>query len=372
MKPPHPVLLLLRELHGGGSERQLAEIALGLDRSRFEPYAGAFHPVGLRADQLRAAGVPVIHFPVKSFRSPSALAGAWSLARFIRTRGIRLVHAFDAPLAVFATPVTRYLTRAAMLTSQRGHRDLTPEYGKLLRWTDRRVDGIVVNCEYLKQHLIQDEGVRESLVQVCPNGIDLERFHPAPAVRPDSLPPGAFVIGTVSMLRPEKDLATLIQAFALVRPQLPAMKLVIVGSGPERERIQQCAREAGVAEDFVWKAATADIPAWLRNIDIFVLPSRSEAFPNAVMEAMACRCAVVASNVGGVPELVQDAATGLLFQPGRPAELAAALRRLMENPELRQTLAAAGERFVREHLSRQASAERMAEIYTSAIEKHGC
>lgn len=178
MKSPHPVLLLARELHGGGSERQLAEIALGLDRSRFEPYAGTFRPTGLRADQLRAEGVPVIHFPVKSFRSRGALTGAWNLARFIRGHGIRLVHAFDAPLAVFSTPVTRYLTRAAMLTSQRGDRALTPEYRRLLRWTDRRVDGIVVNCEYLKRHLIEDEGVRESLVQVCRNGIDLERFHP--------------------------------------------------------------------------------------------------------------------------------------------------------------------------------------------------
>jgi glycosyltransferase involved in cell wall biosynthesis len=386
MKSPYPVLLLARELHGGGSERQLAEIALGLDRSRFEPYVGTFHATGLRADQLRAAGVPVIHFPVRSFRSPAAVAGAWNLTRFIRSRGVKLVHAFDAPLAVFATPVTRYFTRAAMLTSQRGHRDLTPEYRRLLRWTDRRADGIVVNCEYLKRHLIDEEGVHESLVQVCHNGIDLERFHPAPPLRPDNLPSGAFVIGTVSMLRPEKDLATLIHAFALVRDQLAAMKLVIVGSGPDRERLQQCARKAGVAEDCVWQAATADIAGWLRNFDIFVLTSRSEAFPNSVMEAMACQCAVVASNVGGVPELVRagakgaatsdgpagDGATGLLFQPGNPADLAAALRCLIDKPQLRQTLAAAGERFVRERLSRQASAARMAEIYTAAIEKHGC
>lgn len=174
------------------------------------------------------------------------------------------------------------------------------------------------------------------------------------------------------MLRPEKDLATLIQAFALVRGRLARMKLVIVGSGPERERLQQRAREAGVAEDCVWQPATADIAGWLRNFDIFVLPSRSEAFPNSVMEAMACQCAVVASDVGGVPELVQAGATGLLFGPGSPAALAAALRRLIENPQLRQTLAAAGERFVREHLSRQTAAERMAEIYTAAIERHGC
>jgi glycosyltransferase involved in cell wall biosynthesis len=369
----YPVLLMARELHGGGSERQLTEIALGLrlnvDPSRFEPYVGTFRPNGLRGDQLRAAGVPILELPVYSFRSTASLTGAWNLARFIRARRIRLVHAFDAPLATFATPVTRFLTSAKMLTSQRGHRDLTPEYRKLLRWTDRKVDGIVVNCDYLKRHLTEDEGVRESLVHVCRNGIDLEQFHPAPAVRPASLPAGAFVIGVVSMLRPEKDLSTLIQAFALVRGQALSMKLVIVGSGSELDRLQKCASEAGVAQDCVWQSAIPDVAPWIRNFDVFVLPSLNEAFPNAVMEAMACQCAVIASNVGGIPELIQDGVTGLLFEPGQPAALAAALVRLIEDSPLRHTLASAGERFVSEHLSRQASAARMADIYTAAIEQ---
>jgi len=365
----HRVLLMARELDTGGSERQLTEIALGLDRSRFEPYVGVFRPDGLRGEQLRAAGVPVIHFPVYSFRSAGALAGAWKLARFIRSRGIDVVHAFDAPLAVFATPVTRYLTRAAMLTSQRGHRDLTPEYRKLLRWTDRRVNGMVVNCEYLKRHLIEDEGVRESLVHVCPNGIDLQTFHPGPAVRPDNIPPGAFVIGVVTVLRPEKDLATLIEAFASVRDSRTEIKLVIVGSGPELERLQQFARKAGVAEDCIWQPATANVAEWYRSVDACVLPSRSEAFPNSIMEAMACGCAVVASNAGGIPELVEDGVTGLLFEAGSPAALAAALRRVIADCQLRQALARAGEKLVRENLSRRAAAERMGEIYTSIIER---
>ena len=80
----HPVLLLARELHQGGSERQMTEIALGLDRARFEPHVGTFRPEGIRGDELRTAGVPVAHFSVYSFQSPAALAGAWQLARYIR------------------------------------------------------------------------------------------------------------------------------------------------------------------------------------------------------------------------------------------------------------------------------------------------
>jgi len=102
-------------------------------------------------------------------------------------------------------------------------------------------------------------------------------------------------------------------------------------------------------------------------IDIFVLPSLSEALSNALMEAMACGCAVVASNVGGNPELVRDGETGLLFNPGDASTLAAALQILIENESLRGRLAARGTELVRENFSIHSSAQRMSEIYTDLI-----
>src|SRR5271169_4473098 len=110
MKPG--ILLMARELHHGGSERQLTEVALGLDRALFRPHVGAFRIEGIRADQLGAAGVPIFHLPIQSFKSSSAIASAWSLARYIRANDIRLVHTFDAPLTAYAIPLTRLLTSA--------------------------------------------------------------------------------------------------------------------------------------------------------------------------------------------------------------------------------------------------------------------
>ncbi len=369
----YPVLLMARELHQlGGSERQLTEIALGLDRVRFEPHVATFRLQGLRGDQLRARGVPVIQFPVYSFRSSAALAGIGQLARYIHRHNIRLVHAFDAPLTVYATPVTRYLTSAVMLSSQRGHRDLTPEYRKLLRWTDRRVDGIVVNCQYIKRHMVEEEGVPEELLHVCPNGIDLERFHrslPCSSVaRPPSLPEHTLVVGVTCGLRPEKGLTTLVDAFACVRGLRPRMKLALVGSGSELEELRTRAKSAGVFEDCVWEPATAEVPQWLRNFDIFVLPSLNEALSNSLMEAMACGCPVIASDVGGNRELIEHGVRGLLFEPRNHEALAKALRRLIEDEPLRRSLADAAERFIRESFSRQASASRMGEIYGTLLE----
>src|SRR5215471_9110337 len=111
-----PVLLLARELDLGGSERQMAEIAKTLDRNRFEVHVGCFRKRGLRATELETAGIPIVHIAVNSFASPRAAAGAWNLARYIRTHRIRLVHTFDYPMTAFAVPVARFLTSATVLS----------------------------------------------------------------------------------------------------------------------------------------------------------------------------------------------------------------------------------------------------------------
>src|SRR5581483_6350786 len=147
-----PVLLLARELDLGGSERQLTEIAKTLDRSRFQPHVACFRPNGIRAAELAARGVPLMHFPVDRFASPSVLAQAWNLAGYIRRHRIRLVHAFDYPLTLFAVPTARCATGAVVLASQRAHRSLIPEkFRRLIRMTDHLAHAIVVNCEFIRQ-----------------------------------------------------------------------------------------------------------------------------------------------------------------------------------------------------------------------------
>ena len=217
---------------------------------------------------------------------------------------------------------------------------------------------------------MDDENVPERLIHVCYNGIDLEQFYWAPAPRPPSLPEDALVIGAVCALRPEKGLVTLLDAFARVRPLRKEMKLAIVGSGPMLPQLQDHAIKAGIFGDCVWEPPTPNVPAWLRTFDIFVLPSLSEALSNSLMEAMACRCPVVASNVGGIPELVTRGERGLLFEPKNVEALAEALCRLIKDAVLRRSLADAGERFIRNGFSRKASAERMAEIYETLLASH--
>jgi len=364
-----PVLLMARELDLGGSERQMALIAGALDRSKFEPVVGCFRPEGLRRRDLEQAGIPVEHFPVYSFASPQAVSGGWRLARFIRRRGIRLVHTFDYPLAVFALPLAKMFTEAVPVSSQRSHRDLIPpRYRRLVRMTDRLASAVVVNCEFVRRHLEQDEDVPAARIRLCHNGIDLEKFSERDAPRPEALPADALVIGVVCALRPEKGLEDLLEAFRRVRGA-GAIKLVIVGSGPMREKLELLGRELGISADCVFVPATDEVVAWLRAIDLFVLPSRSEAFSNSLMEAMACGCCAVASDVGGNPELIRNGETGMLFPAGDAGALAAVVELLIGNASLRRRLGAAGMQWIRGNFSIRASAQRMGEIYAELIER---
>lgn len=368
MGNPRGVLLLAQQLTQGGSERQLAETAKALDRERFRPYTGVFRPGGLRVEELREKGVPVAEFPLRSFASVKALGRAWELGRYIRAQDIELVHAFDTPMNVFGVPVARAFGARVVLSSQRAYRELSaPAYRRLLRWTDRVADAIVVNCRALERHLVEDEGVPEGRIRLCYNGIDTELFHPAERRRPAMLDQAECVIGVICALRPEKSLPTLVKAFA--RLAQPALRLLIVGSGPELGELQRLAGELGVAGQCIFVPSTAEVADWLRAIDIFVLPSRSEALSNSLMEAMACGCAVVASRVGGNPELVEHGETGLLFEPLDVADLATQLELLLRESVVRRRMAEAGSRRIREQFRLAEAARRMGEIYSEFLER---
>jgi L-malate glycosyltransferase len=363
---PVPVLLLIRALTAGGSERQLAEMARSLDRRHWTPHVGCFHDEGERAADLQAAQVPVVRFPVHSFGSPSLLAAGRQMGRYLRQHKIGLVHSFDVPSTVFAVPCGRWYRTPVVLSSQRAFRELvSPNYRKLLRATDRLADGVVVNCEALRRHLVEDEGVPPARVHLCYNGLDLTRFPASPRERRPELAGASLVIGCVCVLRPEKGLPELVRSFAEVRSLRPGLRLVLVGSGPLLPELQNLVRELGIGEQVFFAPSTADVAPWMRSIDIFVLASHSEALSNSLMEASASRCATVASRVGGNPELVEADA---LFPRGDVLALAALLRERIENPARREESARRARAMVESRFALPVAAARMGEIYRAAWE----
>ena len=360
---PVPILLTVRELHHGGIERDVTQIALRIDRSRFEPHVASYQLAGDRFEELRRAGIPLLHVPLSSLKSVTALSAAMRVRRYIREHGIRLVHAFD-PSAVFVAPIARALRVPAVLSSTLGDRSLLdPRTRRQVRWTDKIVDTIVVNCEAMRRHMIDDEHVANERIELCYNGVDTSNFYPKAARKPAPIANASFVIGAVCVLRPEKALDLLQQAFAAVRDLKPGMKLVIVGSGPELPKLEANCRILGLQKDCVFVPATPLVPQFFRAFDIFVSSSNSEAFSNTILEAMACGCCVVGSRIGGTPELIGNDERGLLFRPGDSADLAAKLTRLIGNESVRREFGARAAEFSTRKLSIEIAAGRMAEIY---------
>jgi glycosyltransferase involved in cell wall biosynthesis len=358
---------MAREMGPGGTERQLVELAKSLNRDRFEPHV-AYFLEGVRSAELESAGVRCNRIAVRSFIRPHVIPAAARFARYVRRHKIQIAHAYDFPLIAFGVPVARAAGVPVVLSSQRGSRTLIPNsYRRIVRWTDRLVDGIVVNCEAMRNHLVTDERVSRNKIRLCYNGVDLDHFSPKPGPPPGADPSKPVTVGTVSVQRPEKNIAILLHAFSMLSESRPNMKLLLVGNGSETPVLKVLAQEIGIGEKCEFLPSQADVAPALHEMDIFVLPSRTEALSNSLMEAMACGCAVIASRVGGNPELVEHKSTGLLFESDDIHGLATCLEALVDHPDGRNRLALAASARMRSFFSLPASAQQMESIYNEFI-----
>lgn len=359
------MLITVRELDQGGIERDVAKIATHLDPARFEPHVATFSAKGLRYDELQAAGAPILELPVKTLLSMETFRLGKAMRQYIKQHRIQVVHSYDAS-GVFALAVARLSGVPVTIGTQLCYRDILDNRTQMwLRFADHVPDAMLVNCEAIRRYMIDHEHVLENRVELIYNGVDTTQFYP-----PDSRPAQASIIGTVCALRREKNLPLLQEAFTRVRSVHPSLRLVIVGSGAELNALQENASRLGIAGASEFVPATRDVPTWLRKMDIFVLPSYSEAFSNSMLEAMACGSAVVGSRVGGMPELTgANEERGLLFTSGNAQELAAQLERVVSDTTLRHDLGNKAAKFARESLSIEIAAARTGAMYERLLAK---
>jgi len=193
-------------------------------------------------------------------------------------------------------------------------------------------NALAVPSAFLQEVFLR-RGVRSDVV---PNIIDIERFRPVIPVRPPEQP--HFVVAR--SLEPIYDIPTALRAFAIVREDVPDAKLTVAGSGPERERLTSLAAALGVADavDFCGRLDRDRMAELYRSASVAINPSRVDNMPNSVLEAMASGTPVVSTNVGGVPFMVRDGATGLLVAAGDHRGMAAAIRRLLDEEGLANRL----------------------------------
>lgn len=247
-------------------------------------------------------------------------------------------------------------------------------HSPLRGFVERRVLGrlsrIVTVTDYMKSELVEKKGVEPERVRVISNGVDIEEFKDA-FTRPEALaalgvPEDRLVVGFAGRLHYLKGLDLLIEAIPLVKARFSRVEFVIIGSGPEEESLKQLARERGVSESVRFAGYRRNAWRLMPAFDVVVLPSREEAQSIALLEAMACGKPVVAARVGGVPEVVDDGVTGLLYPAGDVAALAAALIEVLKDASKRASMGAAGRWRVGERFSREEMLRKTMEVYESA------
>jgi glycosyltransferase involved in cell wall biosynthesis len=364
-----PVLLLEHQLTFGGTEGQFVEIACGLDRSRWDLHVGCVRAEGPRRAKLDAAGLRVWSWGRGSFKSPRFAVVVVELARFLRAHRIRVVHAFDFYSNILGVLAARLARVPVVIASQRDLGNLRPPLQRRVHNVVLRLaDYVVVNTQAVADSLQHDGIVAPTRLVVIPNGVDATRFSGTPG---EARPSGHPIIGTLAVLRPEKGLADFVRAAAHVVERFPDARFVIWGEGLLRSPLEELVRDLGLSGAVALAGATLEPEAALRELDIFVLPSLSEACSNALLEAMATGRAVVATRVGGNPALIEDEVTGLLVPAQDPAALAKAVIRLLEEPALAAGLAARAQKRVRAEFGIERMLAHVQSLYDRALAERG-
>jgi glycosyltransferase involved in cell wall biosynthesis len=360
-----PVAVFLTSFDSGGTERQMTELIRRLDRRRFDVHVACFHRKGVWLPRIASLVSEVAEFPIRSFRSPSTLTQFAAFARWCRARRIAVVQAADIYANAFALPAAA-LARVPVRVGSR--REVHPSRGRGLGAAQRfgyaAAHRIVTNSSAGAARL-QSEGIPSERIAIVRNGLDLAAF----GLR--SSPPRQRRIVSVGRLRPEKAHEVLLAAMALLRPSWPSVRLRLVGDGPREAALRQLAGERGLLDCVEFLGHRDDVPAILRDADVFVLPSRTEASPNAVLEAMAAGLPVVASNVGGIPEAITPGVTGMLVPPDDANALAGAIGHLFDNPSQAERLGLAGRRHVEEHYSFGRMVGAFESLYLAELTRRG-
>jgi glycosyltransferase involved in cell wall biosynthesis len=369
----------------GGTERQVMNLVRHLDRSHFALHLGCLKRWGHLLDEIDAQQVPVTEYRVNSLRHVSALRQLWRLACDLRRTRTDIVHSYNFYANVFAVPAARLARVPVVIASVRDAGVyLTPAQKRTQALIVRMADCILTNADSIRQWLME-QGVRAEQIRVIRNGIDLEKFAPPVddrALRHElGLPADAPIVLMLARLDANKGLEDFLEAAAAVSIEHSHAHFLIVGEGyvgrhdgVERNLAYQQflefrVAELGLSSRVHFTGFRSDVPALLAAASISVLPSWSEGLSNTVLESMAAGVPVVATRVGGNPELIEDGVHGLLVPPRDVKNLTQAICALLREPGRARALGEAGRARVRERFSIARMVRETEALYDALLEQ---
>lgn len=359
------VLFLVDEVSDdvGGAERFAVGLATSLPSDAFAVSLCATRGIGGRlAGDLDRAGVR--YFALER-RSSLDLTAFRTLVAHLRSESIQVLHAHKIGSNLWGTFFGR-LARVPVIVA---HEHTWSYEGQPLRriadgwFIGRLVSAFVAVSDADRQRMIELEGVPAHRAVTIPTAFVPREPQPRFELRKRlEIPSDAPVIGTVAQLRPQKNIEVLIDAFQMLLRRVPNAHLVIVGDGPQRGALEGAAQSAGVAQQTHFAGLQTDLSSVLGAFDVAAMSSDFEGLPLFIFECMQHRTPLVATAVGGIPDVVEDGRTGLLVPPRDPRRLSESLARVVESPGFGAQLAEEASKRLGEYTMERA-AERFAELY---------
>ncbi|MEA3420122.1 MAG: glycosyltransferase, partial [Acidobacteriota bacterium] len=283
------------------------------------------------------ANLPVI--PIK-IGNELDIAAVLRLASAMKRRKCRLVHFHDAHSITVGSAAASLAKVPLRIISRRVDFQLKSNYFSRAKYM-KHIDAIIAVSEGVKNVLV-DGGINPGIIRVVPDGIDFTPYKKAVSSdylrREISCSPDDFLVGIVAHLADHKGHKYLIQATKLLKEVAPKIKVIIVGEGPLKMELNRQVKEINVEDMVFFLGFRKDVPQILASLDLFVLSSHMEGMGSILMDAMACRLPVVATKVGGIPEVVIQGETGLLVPPRRPSALAKSILKLYSDRTLASRL----------------------------------
>ena len=359
------LFLMTNSLEIGGSERQFVALAKSVDAAAFRVQLGCIGRRGALVDGL--GNLP--EFPLGG--SLYGLQSVWArlrLAQFLRRNQVSIAHAFDFYTNLTLIPAARLAGVPVVIGSQRQLGDLLSRsqshaQAAIFGWCD----AVICNSQAAAERLVE-QGVQRSRVVVIGNGLPDEAFaetRPAVARRP-----GILRVGMIARMNSRaKNHHLFLRAAARLCNRCPGLEFLVVGDGPLRPELERQTETLGLKSQVLFLGERKDIPAILGSLDVCVQPSSSESLSNVILESMAAGLPVVASRVGGNPELLAEG-KGILVAPDDDRAFADAIERLLREPASRAEFGNNAKRFARAHFTMEYIRRRYEQLYSDLLKKH--
>jgi glycosyltransferase involved in cell wall biosynthesis len=367
------LLYVVGNFVAGGAERHLLELWSRIDRREFEVEIACFRREGQFLGEVEALGWPVHDLEVgRRIYGPAGLRGLLRLTHVVHGFRPDVIHGYLFGPNLFTALVGRALGVPAVVVAKRNVDAFeTPRQVAMQRVAHRLATHVTAVSEAVAD-TVAELGVPRERITVIPNGVDVARFSTVTSGR-GSLPFNGSdpVIGSVGCLAPRKDYGTLLDALVLLERRGRSFHAVLVGDGPERAALEQRAQALGLSGKVHFLGERPDIERLLPAMDVFVLSSREEGIPNALLEAMAAGRAAVATAVGGTCEVLADGETGWLVPPSSPERLSEALDEALTRPDEAKRRGEAARRHAETALGIDAMVRRHERFYREQVARGG-